>query len=131
MIGRAVRKHYPGVRVESFDNLHAVAKGAAIYAGRDRSGVAIGNVLSKTFGIRVSDSTGAAAVSNIIFRDCRLPCSASKRFHPMEGGQVFTEIEVFENDASEGEQHTAVADSQRIGSFSLEFPPDIPADAVV
>lgn len=45
MMGRELRRHYPGVRVESYDTSHAVAKGAAIYAGRERTGIKVKNVL--------------------------------------------------------------------------------------
>ncbi len=45
MVYREMRRHYPGADVRSVDTVHAVAKGAAIYAARERSGVKVTNVL--------------------------------------------------------------------------------------
>lgn len=75
--------------------------------------------------------SGTAAVSNILFRDTGLPTSATKRYHPLEDGQLVTEIEVFENDAFEGEEHSAFEDSVCIGTFRLKLPDNVSKDASV
>ncbi len=70
-------------------------------------------------------------MSNILFRNTGLPTSATKRYHPLEDGQLVSEIEVFENAACEGEEHSAFEDSVKIGTFRLRFPDNVSKDATV
>ena len=121
MVASGLRKRFPDVRLEIFDPIYAVAKGAAIFAGRDTSAITVHNVLSKTFGIKVSDSTGYR-VSNIIFRNHTLPDSASAIFGPEEDGQLKISVEIFESSAVDGEKHTDLSDAVSVGCFEMDLP---------
>lgn len=122
MVAAGMRKRFPDVRLDIFDPLYAVAKGAAVYAGRDKTGVKMRNVLSKTFGIKVSDGTGGYRISNVIFRNHTLPYSASALFNPEEDGQMSIVVEIYESSAVDGEKHTDIEDATYVDRFDMMLP---------
>ncbi len=126
MVAEEVRSRYPGVSIDLFDPLHAVANGAALYAGRDGSAeIDVKNVLSKTFGVKVCDGSGNPMVSNIIYRNRSLPMSAAGRFHPEADGQLVAKIEIYESAAMEGDKHTEMDDAAWAGTFELKLPESV------
>ncbi len=122
MVAAGLKKRFPDVRLDIFDPLYAVSKGAAIYAGRDTSDITVHNVLSKTFGVKVSDGVGGYRISNIIFRNHVLPDCASAYFLPEEDGQLKITVEIFESSAVDGEKHTELDDAVSVGCFDMSLP---------
>ena len=80
------------------------------------------NVLSKTFGVKVSDGTGGYRISNVIFRNHTLPDSASALFNPEEDGQMSISVEIYESSAVDGEKHTDIEDATFVDRFDMMLP---------
>lgn len=121
MVAEGIRRRYPDVRVTVCDPAFAVAKGAAIFAGRDSNDVEVDSILSKTYGIGIV-SDGRRIVSNILYRNSRIPYESRKAFHPEAKGQAVASVEIYEDDADRGTPHTDIEDARRIGSFAFRLP---------
>lgn len=158
-VGNAIRQKYPGAKYRMFEPSQAVAKGAAIYAkfgcvyvpspspiptppGQDSQGgkgisekpIILNRALSKTFGVLAlieENGTEKERVSNIIFRNAKLPATNERAYYPSRDKQSQVEVEVFENDTyydktnattESASRVTPIEMSSKIGSFLIDLP---------
>ncbi|MDR0523478.1 MAG: Hsp70 family protein [Candidatus Methanoplasma sp.] len=137
---------YPSANLRLFDPDQSIAKGAAIFAGThnwnlredmedaEKKGeeyvpaageIVVHNVLSQTFGIKaVYDDTSAEMISNIIFRNEKLPISSIKTYYPVDDGQSSIMVEIYESAANnvEGERRIELVEGCPVGDFEMTLP---------
>ncbi|MFA6870466.1 MAG: Hsp70 family protein [Methanomethylophilus sp.] len=91
------------------------------------------NVLSKSFGVQISDDDGTEYISNIIFRNETLPISAEKTYYPMEDGQISINVRICEDAAENNEkgQRVPLVEGTEVGGFEMELPENVSKDTPV
>ena len=128
-----ISEAFPNMTIRLFDPDQSVAKGAAIfsksknpYSDEEEDALSVKNILSKTFGVRVSYN-GKEMISNIIYRNDVLPIESVKIYYPVEDKQSSVLVEIFEDTATDkdGETRTDLIDGVSIGNFEMELPSDI------
>lgn len=140
-IKNGISAKYPGAKVRLFDPDRSIAKGAAIFARSkelesvdrtDTRKLAVKNVLSKTFGVRV-DYNGKEMISNIIYRNEALPIESVKFYYPIEEGQPSVLVEIFEDSAlrSDNVPRTDLIDGNSVGEFEMDLPDGIEIDTPI
>ncbi len=104
-----------------------VSKAVDEAAANVKNAIVVHNVLSKTFGIKVSDESGNDYVSNIVFRDVTLPIVDNKTFYPFVDGQPSIEVDIYENNAYKNDDglRVDILDSNLVGSFPMQLPDDV------
>ena len=162
-IEAAVKERYPNANVEKYEPDYAVTKGAAIYAkshiddrdeiipvdddpivtiGSDRNGTGsatknpkggIVNILSKTFGLIVTVNSGNQMISNLLFRNERLPMSCTKTYDLAEDGQTDVLLQIYESTANkpDNEKKSLIdpMEGVEVGQFDIELPPNLRVDS--
>lgn len=132
-VKNGISEAFPGMTIRLFDPDQSVAKGAAIFsksrkenAEKEEDALSVKNILSKTFGVRVSYN-GKEMISNIIYRNDVLPIESVKIYYPVEEKQPSVLVEIFENAATdkESEIRTDLIDGVPIGNFEMELPSGI------
>lgn len=91
----------------------------------DDKQIIVHNVLSKTFGIKVTDEKKNEYISNIIFRNEVLPISKAKIYYPVDEGQKTVSIEIYENLADTGTGRTELVEGTSVGEFQVNLPDGI------
>jgi molecular chaperone DnaK (HSP70) len=109
----------------------ASATGLSIGSIKKTAKTEISNVLSKSFGIKVIDSSGNFKISNIIVKQTSIAdATVTKTYGTNEANQDSVAIEVFENEFSESD--VEVEQSHAIGEGVIEgLPPNLPAGAPI
>jgi len=144
-----ISEKYPDASVKIHDPDQSIAKGAAIFARSnnwaktaeseegiipvlEEGEISVHNVLSKSFGIKVSYE-GRDMISNIIFRNEVLPISALKTYQVMEDGQTSIKVEIYENSATNNEEgvRTEIVEGVCVGDFEMELPDGVSGDTPV
>ncbi len=143
-----ILSRFPDANVKLFDPDQSVAKGASIFGysydwsnveraeGADMPvvpGISVSNVLSKSFGIKATYEDGEEIISNIIFRNEKLPIEAVKTYYPMDSSQSSIKVEIYEDAAENisGGNHTALIDGTLVGDFEMNLPSDITSDTPI
>lgn len=91
-------------------------------AADDSNRIIVHNVLSKTFGIRVTDEKKNEYISNLIFRNEVLPISKTKIYYPVDEGQKVVKVSIYENLADSGTGRTEIVESTPVGEFLVNLP---------
>lgn len=89
---------------------------------KDANRIIVHNVLSKTFGIRVTDEKKNEYISNLIFRNEVLPISKTKIYYPVDEGQKVVKVSIYENLADTGTDRTEIVESTPVGEFLVNLP---------
>ncbi|MDR0309315.1 MAG: Hsp70 family protein [Candidatus Methanoplasma sp.] len=136
---------YPDANVRVFDPDQSIAKGAAIFAGAHNwagaedfvaaaaageeyvpkeGEITVHNVLSKSFGIKAMYDDGREMISNIIFRNEKLPIVSTKTYYPIDDGQSSIKVEIYENSASNNDdgKRIELIDGYSVGEFEMDLP---------
>jgi molecular chaperone DnaK len=151
-VKNGIAAKYPNATIKVFDPDQSVAKGAAIFAksaawGADGSAassaepvldengeivpvpvaegeISVHNVLSKSFGIKVTYDDGSEKVSNIIFRNEVLPIVNANTYYPQEDNQTSIKVEIYENSGfnDEAGKRVDVIEGYPVGEFEMELP---------
>jgi molecular chaperone DnaK (HSP70) len=89
------------------------------------------NVVSKSFGIKVIESSGNYKISNVILKQTSIPdAMVTKTYGTFEANQDSVAIEVFENEFTEDE--VEVDQSKAIGDGEISgLPPNLPAGSPI
>ncbi|MCL2148732.1 MAG: Hsp70 family protein [Methanomassiliicoccaceae archaeon] len=143
-VKNGISQKYPDANVRVFDPDQSIAKGAAIFAsahnwaGAEEFAAAVAsgqeyvpqegeitvhNVLSKSFGIKAMYDD-KEMVSNIIFRNEKLPIVNTRTYFPIEDGQTSIKVEIYENSAvnNDGGKRIEVIDGYSVGEFEMDLP---------
>lgn len=138
-VRNGISEAFPNMTIRLFDPDQSVAKGAAIFSKskspsseEEEDALSVKNILSKTFGVRVSYN-GKEMISNIIYRNDVLPIESVKIYYPVEEKQSSVLVEIFEDTATDknGEVRTDLIDGVSIGNFEMELPSDITRDTPI
>jgi molecular chaperone DnaK len=159
-VKNGITKKYPNADIKIFDPDQSVAKGAAIYGKSaawgadgtskvaapviDNSGkivaapvkegeISVHNVLSKSFGIKVTYDDDTEKISNIIFRNEVLPIVQIKTYYPQEDSQTSIKVEIYENGAFNNDdgKKVDVIEGYAVGDFEMELPENVTRDTPI
>jgi molecular chaperone DnaK len=159
-VKNGITKKYPTADIKIFDPDQSVAKGAAIFAKSaawgadgtskvaepklDNSGkvieapvaageISVHNVLSKSFGIKVTYDDDSEKISNIIFRNEVLPIVKINTYYPQEDNQTSIKVEIYENSAYNKEEGKKVdlIEGYPVGDFEMELPENVTRDTPI
>lgn len=145
-VRNGIAAKYPSAEIKVFDPDQSIAKGAAIFskahnwegadafiaaavAGKEyvpeEGEITVHNVLSKSFGIKaLYDESGAEMISNLIFRNEKLPIVATKVYYPVDDGQTSIRVEIYENSGLNNEEGKKVelVEGFDVGDFEMDLP---------
>lgn len=144
-VKNGIMERFPSANVRVFDPDQSIAKGAAIFAkahnwdGADafvaaavageeyvaaEGEITVHNVLSKSFGIKAMYDDGREMISNLIFRNEKLPIVATKTYYPIDDGQSSIKVEIYENSAQNEEagKRIELIDGYDVGEFEMDLP---------
>ena len=158
-IRNGIAAEYPDADIRLFDPDQSVAKGAALFAksaawGADgaaaaapvfdedggivsapvgEDGLSVHNVLSKSFGIKITHDDGSENISNLIFRNEVLPIVKENVYYPQEDGQSSIKVEIYENSAFDDEDGRKVdlVEGYPVGDFEMELPEEVSRDTPI
>lgn len=120
LIRQTLEKAFPQIPITRYDPMHAVARGAALYA-RSIYGdgdVKLTSVLNKTFGVKMGVD-GEEMICNILYRNVPLPLKRSVQCRPKADDQKVLDIDVYENKAPPSIDHSPVNESRFVNKFSI------------
>ena len=120
LIRTMLENEFPNVEITRYDPIHAVARGAAIYARSyfDKNDIQIRSVLNKTFGLKMGID-GEERVCNLLHRNITLPMSKKVICRPKSDDQEVLDIAVYENRATKGEMHSPITRSRLLNTFHI------------
>ncbi len=158
-VREGIAGRYPDADIRLFDPDQSVAKGAALFAkgaawdGGDTSGkkpvldedgeivpapvgeggLSVHNVLSKSFGIKITHDDDTEMISNLIFRNEVLPIVKENVYYPQEDGQLSIKVEIFENSAFNDLMGAKVdlIEGYPVGDFEMELPEGVTRDTPI
>ena len=120
LIRTLLEKEFPGVQITRYDPIHAVARGAALYARSVffADDIKVRSVLNKTFGLKMGID-GEEMVCNLLHRNVTLPRSGKVVCRPKNDDQEVLDIAVYENRADKGEESTPLTRSRLVKTFHI------------
>lgn len=121
------------VRQNTVSDAKAVSEKVDEAAKTMADAIVVHNVLSKSFGVKSSDNSGNVYISNIIFKNEKLPLIHDKTYYPAVDGQILIDVEIYENNAQNNDDglRVDVVDSAPAGSFNMKLPEDVTADTEI
>ena len=120
LIRTMLKNAFPNVEITRYDPIHAVARGAAVYARSifKTNDVHIRSVLNKTFGIKMGID-GEESICNLLHRNITLPLTKEVVCRPKSDDQEILDIAVYENRATKEEMCTPVTRSRLLNTFHI------------
>jgi molecular chaperone DnaK (HSP70) len=115
-----LENEFPNVEITRYDPIHAVARGAAIYAHSvfKTKDIKIRSVLNKTFGLKMGID-GEESVCNLLYRNVTLPMSKEVVCRPKMDDQDVLDVAIYENRSNRGELHTPLTRSRLLKTFHI------------
>lgn len=120
LIRTMLENEFPNVEITRYDPIHAVARGAAIYARSvfKTKDIKIRSVLNKTFGLKMGID-GEESVCNLLYRNVTLPMSKEVVCRPKMDDQDVLDVAIYENRSNRGELHTPLTRSRLLKTFHI------------
>lgn len=120
LIRTMLETEFPNVEITRYDPIHAVARGAAIYARSlfKTKDINIRSVLNKTFGLEMGID-GEESVCNLLYRNVTLPLSREVICKPKMDDQDVLDIAIYENRAIKGELYSPMTRSRLLNTFHI------------
>lgn len=120
LIRTMLETEYPNVEITRYDPIHAVARGAALYARSvfGKNDIEIRSVLNKTFGLKMGVD-GEEVVCNLLHRNITLPMTKKVICRPKSDDQQTLDIAVYENRSMKGEITSPLIRSRLLNTFHI------------
>lgn len=120
LIRTMLENDFPNVEITRYDPIHAVARGASIYARSvfSTNDIRIRSVLNKSFGLKMGVD-GEEVICNLLHRNVTLPISKEVLCRPKSDDQEILDISVYENRSVKGDMTTPVTRSRLLNTFHI------------
>lgn len=120
LIRTMLENEFPDVEITRYDPIHAVARGASIYARSvfKTKDIKIRSVLNKSFGLKMGVD-GEEVVCNILHRNMTLPMTKTVICRPKSDDQEILDVAIYENRSVKGDMTTPLTRSRLLNTFHI------------